>query len=191
MILNFIKIIRAGLIFVFLFFLQTITVYKIYYANEPKKEILLKIDKKNVIYELPYPGILPDHPLYFLKIIRDRVNDFFVRDHLKKAKLYLNYSDKRAAMALSLNKKGKYQISISTFSKGEKYFEKIIDIIKQSKEKNLSMPSDFIELLKLSNSKHHELINEIMKSSPQGLQKDINQLLELNLRIKKELETIP
>lgn len=191
MTLNFIKIIKSGLIFVFLFLLQTITVYKVYYAEELKKESLLKIDKKNVIYELPYPGILPDHPLYFLKIIRDRINDFFIRDPLKKAKLYLNYSDKRAAMALSLNKKGKYQISISTFSKGEKYFLKIIEIIKQSKEKKVSIPSDFIELLKLSNSKHYELINEIMKSSPQGLQEDINQLLDLNLRIKKELETIP
>ncbi|GIW64431.1 MAG: hypothetical protein KatS3mg092_0364 [Patescibacteria group bacterium] len=151
----------------------------------------INTSQQKVIYDLPYPGILPDHPLYFLKIIRDRINEFIIRDLLKKAQLYLNFSDKRAAMALLLAKKGKNQAAITTFSKGEKYFEKIIDLIKEAKKQGNQPPSSFIELVKLSNAKHNELIIEIMKLSPQGLQQDINQLLDLNLKIKKELETLP
>ena len=41
---------------------------------------------ESVNYQLPYPGrILPDHPLYFLKMIRDRIWLFFTTNSLKKA----------------------------------------------------------------------------------------------------------
>ena len=63
--------------------------------------------QNKVIYTMPYPGILPDHPLYFVKIVRVRINEFMTRDQLKKAEIYLLYSDKRVAMAMALTKKGK------------------------------------------------------------------------------------
>lgn len=176
---------------IFLVFITLILLPAMTYFVMESTGVSINAPQEKVVYELPYPGILPDHPLYFLKIIRDRINEFLTRDSLKKAQLYLNYSDKRIAMALSLNKKGKYQASINTFSKGEKYFEKIIYLLKEAKKQGNQAPSSFLELVKLSNAKHNELIGEIMKSSPQGLQEDINQLLDLNLKIKKELETMP
>lgn len=144
-----------------------------------------------VVYDLPYPGILPDHPLYFLKIVRDRITEFLTRDNFKKAQLYLLYSDKRVAMAMSLAKKGKSQQTISSFSKGEKYFAKIPNILKQAKQQGSSAPSSFIETLKQSNAKHGELIDELIKTLPEGSQDQLNQLRDLNLTIKKELETTP
>ena len=50
-------------------------------------------------YELPYPGILPDNPLYFLKAIRDNVLGFFITDPLKKADYSLLMADKRLQSA--------------------------------------------------------------------------------------------
>ncbi|MCS6956509.1 MAG: DUF5667 domain-containing protein [Patescibacteria group bacterium] len=176
---------------IFLIFITLIVLPAMTYFVMGSSGVSINTPQKKVVYELPYPGILPDHPLYFLKIIRDRINEFLVRDYLKKAQLYLNYSDKRVAMALALAKKGKHQASISAFSKAEKYFEKIIFLLKEAKKQGNQAPSSFLELVKLSNAKHNELIGEIMKLSPQGLQEDINQLFDLNLKIKKELETIP
>lgn len=147
--------------------------------------------QEKVVYDLPYPGILPDHPLYFIKIIRDRITEFLTRDNVKKAQLYLLYSDKRTAMAMNLAKKGKNQPAVSSFSKGEKYFAKIPELLKKAKEQGAPAPSSFIETLKLSNAKHNELIGELIKTFPDGSQNEFNQLLDLNLRIKKELETIP
>lgn len=147
--------------------------------------------QEKVIYNLPYPGISPDHPLYFLKISRDRITEFLTRDHLKKAQLYLLYSDKRIAMSILLAKKGKNQLAINTFSKGEKYFAKIPEILKQAKNQGNSAPSSFIETLKQSNAKHLEVINELIKTFPQGSQDQLNQLLDLNLKIKKDLEKAP
>ncbi|MCX7955532.1 MAG: DUF5667 domain-containing protein [Patescibacteria group bacterium] len=176
---------------IFLIFFTIIVFPAMTYFVMESSSVSINTSRERVVYDLPYPGILPDHPLYFLKITRDRINEFLTRDNLKKAYLYLNYSDKRVAMALALAKKGKHQSSINTFSKAEKYFEKIIFLLKEAKKQGNQAPSSFLELVKLSNAKHNELINEIMKSSPQGLQEDINQLFDLNLKIKKELETIP
>lgn len=175
----------------FIIFLSLIILPTTTYFVMESSGVSMNAPQKKVVYELPYPGILPDHPLYFLKIIRDRINEFLTRDNLKKAQLYLNYSDKRVAMALALSLKGKNQAAISSFSKAEKYFEKIIDLLKEAKKQGNQAPSSFIEIIKLSNAKHNELIGEIMKASPAGLQQDINQLLDLNLKIKKELETLP
>ena len=65
-------------------------------------ETLIKTPQEKVIYNLPYPGLLPDSPLYITKVIRDKITDFLTRDNLKKAELYLLYSDKRVSMSLVL-----------------------------------------------------------------------------------------
>lgn len=176
---------------VFIIFLSLIILPTMTYFVMESSGVSINAPQKKVVYDLPYPGILPDHPLYFLKIIRDRINEFLTRDSLKKAQLYLNYSDKRVAMALALSAKGKHQAALTSFSKGEKYFEKIIYLLKEAKKQGNQAPSSFVEIIKLSNAKHNELIGEIMKAAPQGLQDDINQLLDLNLKIKKELEMLP
>ena len=152
---------------------------------------LVKTPQEKIAYNLPYPGLLPDSPLYLAKIVRDRITDFLTRDNLKKAELYLLYSDKRAAMSLLLARKGKSQLAIDTFSKGEKYFLKIPDLLKSAKKQGGQTPSNFIETLKLSNAKHKELIEELIKILPQGLNLSLVQLTDLNQQVKLEIESIP
>src|SRR5260221_7243175 len=55
-----------------------------------------------VQYDLPYPGILPDNPLYTLKVIRDEVVSFFISDPLKKASFDILQADKRIGASLYL-----------------------------------------------------------------------------------------
>ncbi len=55
-----------------------------------------------VEYNLPYPGILPDHPLYFLKQLRDKILDFLITDPVKKAEFYILQADKRLSMGIAL-----------------------------------------------------------------------------------------
>ncbi|VVA43276.1 conserved hypothetical protein [Candidatus Roizmanbacteria bacterium] len=154
-------------------------------------ETLVKIPQEKVIYNLPYPGLLPDSPLYATKIIRDRITDFLTRDNLKKAELYLLNSDKRASMSLALALKGKNQLAIDTFVKGEKYFIKIPELLRSAKKQGAQAPSSFIETLKLSNAKHKELIEELIKILPQGLNQSLIQLSDLNQQVKSEIESLP
>lgn len=80
-------------------------------------------------YELPYPGLLPDHPLYFLKMTRDKIIGFFIADPIKKAEFDVLQSDKRlSAGVYLLNKKSlkSQELAVSTFSKGQNYYEDAI-----------------------------------------------------------------
>ena len=143
--------------------------------------------QEKVVYTLPYPGLLPDHPLYFIKAGRDKLMDLVTRDYIKKANLYLLFSDKRANMAMFLIKKGKNKLAITTFSKGEKYFWRIPNLLIASKKQGAGPPSEFIDILKRSNTKHRELINELLKSTPSTQIKTIEEILKLNQEIKDKL----
>ncbi len=148
------------------------------------------IGSDKVVYELPYPGILPDNPLYFVKIVRDRIVEFLTRENIKKAELYLLFSDKRAAAALELAQNGKDELAISTLSKGEKYFSKIPKLLSDSKKQGVSPSSDLISRLQLSNAKHREVAQTLVKDLPSGQNDEMNQILQLNSEIKKELNRL-
>ncbi len=149
----------------------------------------ISLSDRKVIYELPFPGILPDNPLYPVKMVRDRLLDLITRDNIKKAELYFLYSDKRAAMAISLTNIGKAKLAISTLTKGEKYSEKIPNLLKNAKEQGVTPSENLLYKLKLSNDKHREIIETIAKQIPQGQEKDIEYLLNLNSKVKKDLSS--
>lgn len=146
--------------------------------------------QEKVVYNLPYPGLLPDHPLYFLKIVRDRITEFATRDNLKKAEFYLLTSDKRIAMALALAKKGRDKLAVETFVKGEKYFFNIPKLVIESKKQGVSAPSGFVDTLKLSNAKHHEVGEILIKDLPQGTSDILMEGLKINETLKKEIEKL-
>ena len=173
-----------GIAVVLFFLFVPPTIYLLDYSQSPT------LGSEEVLYTLPYPGILPDHPLYFVKVVRDKLLQVKTRDNLKKAKLYLLLSDKSIAMADALAKKGKDSLAITTFSKGEKYFLKIPDLVKNSKKQGTSPESDFVNNLKLSNTKHREIAQSFLQELPQGQSEEINQLLELNSTIFRSLQSL-
>lgn len=77
-------------------------------------------------YDLPYPGILPDNPLYILKAFRDRVVSILISDPLKKAEFDLLNSDKRMSGGLTMLNQGKDALGVTTISKSNNYFEEAL-----------------------------------------------------------------
>lgn len=154
-------------------------------AEEP-----LTLQNTKVVYDMPYPGLLPDNPLYAFKIFRDRVTEFLTRDNVKKAYLYLNYSDKRAVMAIDLADKGKNQLALTTLSKAEKYSEKIPDLLKNSKDQGITPPSDLVLKVKLSNQKHLEIIQNLMQAFPQGQRETFKDIFRINTEVSKKLQAL-
>lgn len=45
-------------------------------------------------YVLPYPGILPTHPLYKVKELRDKIIDLLIVDPVRKSEFYVLQADK-------------------------------------------------------------------------------------------------
>lgn len=176
---------RNALLFILLIIFLTVSFFSIFsFSTQTAKAI------EKVAYELPYPGILPDHPLYIMKIARDRVLEYTTRDPVKKAQLYLLLSDKRVAMSLALIQKGKIKPAISTLSKGEKYFLQIPVLVKTAEKQGSAVSADFIQQLKLSNQKHREVGERLLKQLPQGELESLQQVLDLNKEIEKTLKPL-
>jgi len=146
------------------------------------------LNEGKVIYELPYPGITPENPLYIFKQIRDRVQEFLIRDNLSKAEYLLTSSDKRAHIALILTEKGKTRQAVEVLIDAEQKALSIPPLLRRSKEQGVAAGESFIYTLKLSNAKHKEIIGELVKLIPQGQDADVlNAILELNQRVATEL----
>lgn len=144
-----------------------------------------------VVYELPYAGITPENPLYFLKQLRDQITEFLTRDSIKKAEFLLLSSDKRAHIAIILAQEGKTRQSVEVMADAEDRAMRIPDLLTESKKQGTAPSERFIYTLKLSNSKHKEIIQELAKMLPQGQDEQVlSALIDLNQRIAAELERL-
>lgn len=115
--------------------------------------------KQTIDYTLPYPGILPDNPLYTLKVARDQIIGFLISDPLKKSQYDLLQADKRLNSGVYLIKEGsaKYSLAVSTISKGENYFNEGITKLVMSEQQGMDVKS-FASTMKTAAQKHIEII---------------------------------
>jgi hypothetical protein len=133
-----------------------------------------------VSYELPYPGILPNNPLYFLKAVRDNVLGFFITDPLKKSEYNLLQADKRLGSAKALLDLGQVDLSITTLSKSGNYFDQAISKAEQAKSQGENTNDIFNKLI-LSSQKQ-QLVIEEMIGKTKGDNKTSFKLLEERAR---------
>ena len=109
-----------------------------------------------VEYYLPYPGMLPDSPLYKLKAIRDRLQLVLTFDEAQKAGKELLYADKRIGAAEALASGGKVDLAVSTATKAEKYLESAVNRVKKLSSSGRDMKSMMMTLEKAV-AKHREV----------------------------------
>ncbi len=144
----------------------------------------------SVEYALPFAGLLPDHPLYTIKVLRDRILLFFTRDPEKKVHLNLLFSDKRLVMGQILWEKGNIDLSVSTIGKGEKYLlSAAIDLLALKKQKNL--PPGLSDKVELATNKHEEVIMKLIKSSGDEVkQQGLNLALGINHQAMQQILSV-
>lgn len=136
------------------------------------------IQSDQVNYNLPYPGILPDNPLYGLKAFRDRVIEFFISDPTKKAEFDLLQADKRLSVSIALFDKGKKDLSENTVSKGENYFEDAIKNVKISQKEGTEIDPSLLSNLELSSKKHKEILEGFVQRTDNGLKNKFSKDLQ-------------
>lgn len=135
--------------------------------------------KPTVSYVFPYPGILPDHPLYSFKSARDTILLFFTRQPDKKSELYLLLSDKNMAMAELLWEKGEISLGQKHFITAERY------LLQSVKSWNtVSNPKDYAvyaDKLKKSLRKHEEILSSYQsRNRDESISRNIENALATN-----------
>lgn len=118
-----------------------------------------------VQYYLPYPGMLPDSPLYKVKAARDRVMLWLTANEEKKAKRELLYADKRIGAAAALLEGGKPDLAITTATKAEKYLESAINRVKRLSRAGRDVKSIMLTLEKAI-VKHKEILESRPEFGP-------------------------
>ncbi len=113
-------------------------------------------------YNLPYPGILPDNPLYFLKAARDRLVSFLISDYGKKTEFNLLTSDKRISAAQILSTRGESDLAISTLSKSNNYFEEAVTSAKMAHDSGKNI-NPILHSMQDAVGKHLEILGAVRK----------------------------
>lgn len=145
---------------------------------------------QEVQYALPYPGMLPDNPLYPLKVVRDRILVLFTRDPVQKIRLSLLLSDKRLSMGKTLWDDQNQDLAISTISKGEVYlWTAVMTYEKLSITKNA--PPGLIETLETACKKHEQVIERLIDSTTnETKKKDLEGSLAITKQTKEKISSL-
>lgn len=154
--------------------------------TEPVASPTATIEKKDA-YLLPYPGILPDHPLYFLKGLRDRILEGLIVDPLRKAEFYILQADKRLNMGMFLGNQGKNVLMEQVISKGEKYLEKAIMGLTVAKSAGMQVPTSIVDRLEKSMEKHTEVLDGLIAKADEVQKSGLSQSLELVKKLQGEI----
>jgi len=132
-----------------------------------------KLEELKIDYYLAYPGpIMPDHPLWRLKALRDKLWLLITSDKYKKAELNLLFSDKRLTAAKILFEKGNYELGFTTLSKAEIYLQKACELedeIRTSGSDTLNLTATLIK----ASFKHRQIIEQILLIAPEDAKANI------------------
>lgn len=138
-------------------------------------------------YNLPYPGLLPDHPLYFIKNIRDKILLYLTRNGVKKSQVYLLLSDKKISAGKALFEKDSQDLGIKTFEAAEKNLLAGV-LTLGNYQKNAVIPPGVVDKFELADLKHEEVITGEIASISDPLRKqELNNVLYITHQAKGQI----
>lgn len=174
------RVIIALILGFFLIFTPQITLA--HNIDEEVDEATISVD-----YALPYPGLLPDHPLYVIKVMRDRILEWFTKDPVKLVEIQLLFADKRLRMGEMLMDKGKNELALSTVSKGEKYLQKAVGSYRLIRRGSKANTNSLYDNLVISSFKHIEVIQNMMVKDSKR-REEWQKLADFTRDIHEEIE---
>lgn len=164
------------------------TLHSVVRASET--DTALEIQSKDIDYDLPFAGLLPDSPFYMIKQARDHLYVFFTRDNIKKAELLLHLTDKKIGMAQQLADKSKWDLVVQTLQDSENDVEKMLFSMETAQKIGSSPTPEFIIEAKTSSQKHEEIMEDFLGKAPHGTQKDIEDVIKINIEHFNRLDKL-
>lgn len=140
-------------------------------------------------YQLPYPGILPGHPFYFFKSLRDKIWGVMISNPLKKAEFDLLQADKSIASAeLLFKQKAEKSLIFSQLADAGTYFSEALDKSVAAKKQGMDH-NDLTKRMAVANQRHQEVVLEMTKTgSKEDKEKylsELEKIKELGKRTEK------
>lgn len=130
-----------------------------------KGPIPTPIPPQRVEYILPYPGMLPDHPLYVLKNLRDTVIEVLIADPITKAEFYILQADKKLNMSITLVGLGKSIQAQEVLTQALASRTQAVALLEITVKSGKQIPAFVTEKLTLSLRKHQEVLTDMKKGT--------------------------
>ncbi len=108
-------------------------------------------------YDLPYPGVLPDSPLWPVKDLRDRLIGLFIFDPVAKGHYEVRLADKKLAMAQVLINSGQKELGEKALTWAADGYNRAVDKVEEAKLKKLKYET-LISRLSLFASKYNDSV---------------------------------
>lgn len=180
-----------GLYIVFLSFFVVITTESILsktVESSPKVSNEEKVSSQSAVvkYDLAYPGILPDHPLFKLKVLRDKLAVALITDPLKKVDYLLLQTDKGILAAAMLVDKKNIELATQTALKAEHNYTLLTQELYNLPEKP---KKDFFSKLETASKKHQEVLLSLSKRVDDDDKKIFDQVADFSKRNWKSVES--
>lgn len=139
--------------------------------------------------EFLYPGMLPDHPLYFLKDLYYRLRTKLVLGLENQASWYLKLADKRAAEVRELAKKGKIDLATRAAQKAAKMHDIAVEKVKKLGAEKTS--GELTEELKKVTLRQRVTLEDFLERVPPQTKQTVGEAIEgSRQRLKQVLETL-
>lgn len=132
-----------------------------------------------VQYNLAFPGMLPDNPLYKLKVLRDKIMLALTNDPMKKIDFFLLQADKGILAAAMLVDKNKVDLASETAFKAEHNYTLLAQELWNLPKK----PDEaFFKRLETAALKHQEVLASLIKRVPDDKRNPFEQVLDFSKR---------
>lgn len=153
----------------------------------PINPSLTSIPPTPVKYTLAYPGMLPDNPLYKLKVLRDKISIKLMSDPQKKIDFYLLQTDKQMAMVPLLVDIKKTDLAKITALKAENNFTELTFAYKA-----YGFTPDEKMMIKLKSAalKHQEVLKNIIAKVDSNDKQTFQQVINFSKTNVEELDRI-
>lgn len=162
------------------------------FAQEMSSDSAGLTQTPTIDYTLPYPGILPDNPLYPLKAFRDRIVSMLIADPVKKSLFDLLQADKRLQSAVYLlytNDARHLELAKSTISKGENYFEEAVSQLSIAQRKRRDISGE-IRQMQLAARKHEEVLQGLKAQVSDNEKGSFSTYIQRIQHIQRMLSTL-
>lgn len=140
---------------------------------------------KPVEYYLAFPGILPDHPLYKLKVLRNKIREKFIYNPQAKIAFYLKEADKGILSAAMLVDKGKFELAGQTALRAEHNYTLLAGELWKLNERP---GEEFFANLLTAAKKHQEVLRYLQPRVPEPDKTTLKTVAEFSLRNMLEVE---
>lgn len=145
--------------------------------------------EQEVLYYLPYPGILPDHPIYWMKMFRDRVVEILTTKTDKRVDLWVLYADKRLGAAKVLIEGNKIDLGVLTALKSTGYLSKAVYRVEEIKNQGIEV-GNLANKMERETLKHAQVLDELARRTEGDAAGKMNNMRDEALKLHQKMLVI-